>query len=94
LKIKDLRFQTGQTGTSQERRKPGPKPKELVARGGRRYGWYIRRRKGEDWPTAVEKGVDRELLMAKIDRAEGRRCGMERSSGKCRWIWQKAKGGK
>ena len=30
-----------------ERRKPGPKPKELVVWGGRRYGWYIRRRKPE-----------------------------------------------
>jgi len=30
-----------------ERRKPGPKPKEIVVWGGRRYGWYIRRRKQE-----------------------------------------------
>jgi putative transposase len=27
------------------RRKPGPKPKEIVVWGGRRYGWYIRTRK-------------------------------------------------
>ena len=27
------------------RRRPGPKPKEIVVWGGRRYGWYIKRRK-------------------------------------------------